>query len=334
LGMDYRKAGVDIATLDRIKKRMSRAVKRTFTENVVTEFGHFGGGFRLKGYRKPVLVASTDNIGTKAKVARLAGRYDTVGADIVNHGINDILCTGAQPLFFLDYLAFSKLDADKVAEIVEGAAKACRKEGVALIGGETAQLPGVYKPGEYDLVGTIVGAIEEGKLIDGSEIKEGDVAIGLRSTGLHTNGYSLARKVLLEGNAPLPMDAPVPGTKKTVGQALLAVHKSYRKEVEGVKPLLKGIAHITGGGFEGNVSRLLPDNVDCVIKKKSWKPQPIFRLIQIRGQVAEDEMYHVFNMGIGMVLFVRSKDAEEVREKTRGILIGRIEKGKGRVNPA
>jgi len=320
--------------LDKIKKRMARAVKRTFNENVITEFGHFGGGFRLKGYRRPVLVASTDSVGTKVKVARMAGVFDTVGADIVNHSINDLLCTGAQPLFFLDYLAFSKLDADKVAKIVEGAAKACRKEGVALIGGETAQLPGVYKPGEYDLVGTIVGAIEEGKLIDGKEIEEGDAAIGLRSTGLHTNGYSLARKVLLEGNAPLPLDALVPGTKKTVGQALLAVHKSYRKEVEAVKPLLKGIAHITGGGFRGNISRLLPDDLDCVIERKSWKPQPIFRLIQIRGQVAEDEMYHVFNMGIGMVLFVRSKDAEEVREKTRGIIIGRIEKGKGRVNLA
>jgi len=332
--MDYRKAGVDITTLDKIKKRIARAVRRTFNENVMTEFGHFGGGFRLKGYRRPVLVASTDSVGTKVKVARMAGVFDTVGADIVNHSINDILCTGAQPLFFLDYVAFSKLGSKEVAEIVEGAARACRKEGVALIGGETAQLPGVYKPGEYDLVGTIVGAIEEGKLIDGSEIKEGDAAIGLRSTGLHTNGYSLARKVLIERNAPLPLDALVPGTKKTVGQALLAVHKSYRKEVEAVKPLLKGIAHITGGGFEGNVSRLLPGNVDCVIEKKSWKPQPIFRLIQIRGQVAEDEMYHVFNMGIGMVLFVRSKDAEEVREKTRGIVIGRIEKGKGRVNPA
>jgi phosphoribosylformylglycinamidine cyclo-ligase len=264
----------------------------------------------------------------------MAGVFDTVGADIVNHSINDLLCTGAQPLFFLDYLAFSKLDADKVAKIVEGAAKACRKEGVALIGGETAQLPGVYKPGEYDLVGTIVGAIEEGKLIDGKEIKEGDVAIGLRSTGLHTNGYSLARKVLLEGNAPIPLDALVPGTKKTVGQALLAVHRSYRKEVERVLPLLKGVAHITGGGFQGNVSRLLPGNVDCVIEKKSWKPQPIFRLIQIRGQVAEDEMYHVFNMGIGMVLFVRPNDAEETIKSTRGIIIGRIEKGKGRVNLA
>ncbi|MEA3310666.1 MAG: phosphoribosylformylglycinamidine cyclo-ligase [candidate division WOR-3 bacterium] len=332
--MDYRKAGVDITTLDKIKKRMARAVRRTFNENVITEFGHFGGGFRLKGYRRPVLVASTDSVGTKVKVARMAGVFDTVGADIVNHSINDLLCTGAQPLFFLDYLAFSKLDADKVAKIVEGAAKACRKEGVALIGGETAQLPGVYKPGEYDLVGTIVGAIEEGKLIDGKEIKEGDVAIGLRSTGLHTNGYSLARKVLLGGNAHLPLDALVPGTNKTVGQALLAVHRSYRKEVERVLPLLKGVAHITGGGFQGNVSRLLPDNVDCVIEKKSWKPQPIFRLIQIRGQVAEDEAYHVFNMGIGMVLFVRPNDAEETVKSTRGIIIGRIEKGKGRVNLA
>lgn len=332
MGMDYRKAGVDIATLDRIKKRMAKAVKRTFTENVVTEFGHFGGGFRLKGYRRPVLVASTDNIGTKAKVARLAGIYNTIGADLVNHSSNDIMCTGAVPLFVLDYLAFSKLDFEHVARIVEGFAKACKKEKVVLIGGETAQLPGVHKPGDFDLSATVVGVVEEGKLIDGSEIKKGDVAIGLRSTGLHTNGYSLARKVLLEGNAPLPMDALVPGTKKTVGQALLAVHRSYRKEVEAVKPLLKGIAHITGGGFRGNISRILPDDLDCVIERKRWKPLPIFKLIQERGNVQDAEAYRVFNMGIGMVLFVRSKDAEEVREKTRGILIGRIVKGKGKVH--
>jgi phosphoribosylformylglycinamidine cyclo-ligase len=330
--MDYRKAGVDISALDKIKKRMARTVEKTFNQNVLTEFGHFGGGFRLKGFRKPVLVASTDSVGTKVKVAQMAGVYNTVGADIVNHSINDILCTGATPLFFLDYLAFSRLDAEKVAGIVEGAARACRKEQVVLIGGETAQLPGVYKPGDFDLVGTIVGAIEEGKLIDGSEIKEGDVAIGLRSTGLHTNGYSLARKVLIERKGAPGIDVMVPGTKKTIGQALLAVHKSYRREVESARPLLKGIAHITGGGFEGNISRLLPGNLDCVIERKRWRVPAIFRFLQELGKVSNSEMYRVFNMGMGMVLFVRGKDADEVKAKTHGAIIGRIEKGKGKVN--
>lgn len=330
--MDYRKAGVDVETLNKIKKRMGKAVEKTFNENVVTEFGHFGGGFRLTGYKKPVLVASTDNIGTKAKVARMAGIYDTIGADIVNHSVNDILCTGATPLFILDYLAFTKLDFEHVAEIVEGFAKACKRENIVLIGGETAQLPGVHKPGDFDLSATVVGVIEEGKLIDGRDIKPGDVAIGLRSTGLHTNGYSLARKVLIEGKVAPGIDAMVPGTKKTVGQALLAVHRSYRKQVEAVKPKLCGIAHITGGGFKDNISRLLPDNVDCVIEKKSWKVSAIFKLIQERGKVSDAEAYHVFNMGMGMVLFVREKDADEVCKKTRGKIIGRAEKGKGKVH--
>lgn len=320
--------------MDKVKQRMARAVKATYNENVLTEFGHFGGGFRLKGFRKPVLVASTDSVGTKVKVARMAGVYDTVGADILNHSINDILCTGAEPLFFLDYLAFSKLDAAKVAEIVNGAARACRKENVALIGGETAQLPGVYKPGDFDLVGTMVGVVEEGKLLDGSGIKEGDVAIGLRSTGLHTNGYSLARKVLINKKGAPGLDAKVPGTKKTIGKALLAIHKSYRKEVESVRPLLKGIAHITGGGFEGNISRLLPPNLDCVIEKRRWRVPKIFKFIQEQGDISDTEMYSVFNMGMGMVLFARPKDEEKVLELSRGILIGYVNKGEGRVHLA
>lgn len=332
LDMDYRKAGVDLGSMEQIKKRIGKAAKSTFTENVVTDFGHFGGAFRLRGFRRPVLVASTDSVGTKVKVAQKAGIYDTVGADIVNHSVNDLLCTGARPLFFLDYLAFSKLEPTKVAEIVQGTAKACKKEGVVLIGGETAQLPGMYKPGDFDLVGTIVGVIEEGKLIDGSKLKPGDVAVGLRSTGLHTNGYSLARKVLIEGKDAPGIDALLPGTKKTIGQALLAIHRSYQKEVAATKPLLKGIAHITGGGFGDNISRLLPDNVDCVISKKSWKPLPIFKLIQELAGVPDEEMYHVYNMGMGMVLFVRAKDADGVRKSTGGKVIGRVEKGKGKVH--
>ncbi len=330
--MDYKKAGVDISALNKVKKRMARAVRSTFNDNVTTDFGHFGGGYRLKGYKKPVLVSSTDSVGTKVKVAQAAGVYNTVGADIVNHSVNDILCTGATPLFVLDYLAFSRLNSEHVARIVEGVARACKKEGVVLIGGETAQLPGVYKPGDFDLVGTVVGCIEEGKLIDGSLIRPGDVAIGLRSNGLHTNGYSLARKVLLDAKGAPGLDSLVPGTKKTVGEALLAVHRSYRKEVEQVMPLLKGIAHITGGGFGDNISRLLPDNVNCVIEKKSWKPLPIFNLITEQEKIKEDEAYRVFNMGMGMVLFVRAKDAGEVKSKTRGRVIGRVQKGKGQVH--
>lgn len=311
---------------------MGRAVKTTYTENVVTEYGHFGGGFRLNGYLKPVLVASTDSVGTKVKVAQAAGRYGTVGADIVNHSVNDLLCTGAKPLFFLDYLAFSELDSGKVADIVVGIAKACRKERIALIGGETAQLPGVYKKGDFDLVGTIVGAVEEGKIIDGNQIKAGDVAVGLRSTGLHTNGYSLARRVLIEKKGALGIEAKVPGTSKTIAQALLAVHRSYQAEVEPVKHLLKGIAHITGGGFPDNIARLLPDNLDCVIETKAWNPIPIFSLIQEQGNVDTNEMYSVFNMGIGIVLFTRPNVAEEVKKATRGKVIGRVEKGAGKVH--
>ncbi len=329
--MDYKKSGVDIGTLDGIKRRMSKAVQATFTKNVVTEFGHFGGGFRLRGYKKPILVSSTDSVGTKVKVAQMMGRYDTVGGDIVSHSVNDILCTGATPLFFLDYVAFSELEPQHVAEIVESVARACKEEGMALVAGETAQLPGVYKSGDFDLVGTIVGALEEGTLIDGSRIRPGDAVIGLGSSGLHTNGYSLARKVLLEEKNAPGLEALVPGTKTTVGKALLAVHRSYRKEVEAVKPLLKGIAHITGGGFEGNISRLLPKNIDCAIDGSSWKPLPIFRFIGDLGKVPADEMYRVFNMGIGMILVTRKKDEAFVLKKTKGIRIGEIIKGNGRV---
>lgn len=329
--MDYKKSGVDIRSLDAVKKRMSRAVKATFNRNVVTDFGHFGGGFRLEGFKKPVLVSSTDSVGTKVKVAQMMGRYDTVGADIVNHSTNDILCTGAVPLFFLDYVAFSRLDLRHVAEIVEGAARACKKEGIALVAGETAQLPGVYKPGDFDLVGTIVGAVEEGGLIDGLKIRPGDVVVGLRSSGLHTNGYSLARKVLIDGKGAPGINAVVPGTKKTVGQALLEVHRSYRSQVEPLKHLVKGAAHITGGGFAGNISRLLPGVVDCVMEKRSWKPPPIFRMIQELGRIADDEAYRVFNMGMGMVLFVRPKDSSAVISKTGGTLIGEVRAGTGKV---
>ncbi len=329
--MDYKKAGVDISALEKIKKRMGKAVSSTFNQNVVTEFGHFGGGFRLSGYKKPVLVSSTDSVGTKVKLAQMLGIYNTVGADIVNHGVNDILCTGASPLFILDYLAYAKLEPEQVAQIVEGFARTCKKEGIVLIGGETAQLPGVYKPGDFDLVGTIIGVVEEGKLIDGSAIRAGDLVIGFRSTGLHTNGYSLARKVLINAKNAPGIDAIVRGTKKTVGQVLLAVHKSYRKEIEAVKSRLKGIVHITGGGFKGNISRVIPDNVDCIIETKHWRPLPIFKMIAEHGGISEDEMYRVFNMGIGMLVFVRKKDANEVKEKTGGRIVGYVEKGNGTV---
>ncbi|MBD3285122.1 phosphoribosylformylglycinamidine cyclo-ligase [candidate division WOR-3 bacterium] len=329
--MDYKQAGVDISALNKVKKRISRAVKETFTDNVVTEYGHFGGGFRLEGYKKPVLVSSTDSVGTKVKVAQAAGTYGTVGADIVNHSVNDIACTGARPLYFLDYIAFSKLDSSKVADIVVGVARACKKEGIALIGGETAQLPGVYKKGDFDLVGTIVGALEEGTMVDGRDIRSGNVAVGLRSSGLHTNGYSLARKVLLDKKDAPGLDALVPGTKKTVARALLAVHKSYLNQIEAVRHVLKGAAHITGGGFTDNISRLLPDNVDCIIDKKTWKPLPIFSYIQKLSGIPDEEAYRVFNMGIGMILFVQAKDAERVVKVTRGKIIGGVERGSGKV---
>jgi phosphoribosylformylglycinamidine cyclo-ligase len=304
----YAAAGVDIdqkmAGIASIKKM----VKTTKTAGVLNDIGQFGGFFASPGKDK-VLVASTDGVGTKLKIATMARRHDTIGQDIVNHCIDDILVQGATPLFFMDYVGISKFDGNMFTQIVKGLCKACKEGGCALLGGETAEMPGLYPPEEYDLVGTIVGAVDKKNVINGRTVRPGDVMIGLPSSGLHTNGYSLARKVIFE-TAKLKINDPFPGTKKTVADVLLAVHRSYLKPVTSLMKTIKirAMAHITGGGFPDNVPRVLPDSMDAIFDRSAWTIPPVFEFIQKAGKVDREEMYRVFNMGIGMVIVVRRQD--------------------------
>jgi phosphoribosylformylglycinamidine cyclo-ligase len=323
----YRDAGVDIDSANLLKKTIGRLARSTFTPGVVSEVGLFGSLFRLRGWRDPLLVASCDGVGTKLTVARLCGRHDTVGTDIVNHCVNDILTLGARPLFFLDYLAGSRLEPELVTAVVKGLAKACRAHDCALVGGETALMPGWYKGDEYDLVGFILGAVERNRVIDAARIAPGDVAIGLRSNGLHTNGYSLARRVLFE-NAGLSVRSRVSGLRRTVGEELLRPHRSYFHEVYPLLRSIKAAAHITGGGFYENIGRLLPDECSCIIRRSSWRPGAIFRLIAKQGAVSDHEMYRTFNMGIGMVLLVAPAHARRVLGRLKDArIIGRVVRG-------
>ncbi len=307
----YRAAGVDIDAGNRAVALMREAVRRTYTPAVLAGIGAFGGLFDLGALgqaRAPVLVASTDGVGTKTLIAAAMERYKSVGHDIVNHCLNDILVQGARPLFFLDYVASSRLHPERVAEIVRGCAEACRAIGCALIGGETAEMPQVYQEGAFDLVGTMVGWVEKEAIVDGREIAPGDVCLGLPSSGLHTNGYSLARRVF----ADLSWETVLPELGRPLGEVLLAPHRAYLREVEqlwaaGIR--IKGMAHITGGGFFENLPRILPEGVAVEIERAAWEVPPIFRLIQERGQVREEEMYRVFNMGIGLVLVLAPEDA-------------------------
>ena len=328
----YAAAGVDIDQKMKGIASIKKMVKSTRTAGVLNEIGSFGGFFASPGKDK-ILVASTDGVGTKLKVASMAGRHDTIGQDIVNHCVNDILVQGAVPLFFMDYVGISKFDGQIFEDVVSGLCKACRENGCALLGGETAEMPGLYPPKEYDLVGTIVGVVDRREVITGKAIRPGDVMIGLPSSGLHTNGYSLARKALFE-KAGLKMSDKLSTTGKRLGDALLAVHRSYLKPVttlmKSVK--IKGMAHITGGGFPDNVPRVLPDNVTAVFDRASWEVPELFDLIQCAGKVDREEMYRVFNMGIGMVVVVRKQDVEKsvaVLKKagSKPVLIGWIEKG-------
>jgi phosphoribosylformylglycinamidine cyclo-ligase len=304
----YAAAGVDIdqkmAGIAAIKKM----VKTTKTAGVLNDIGQFGGFFASPGKEK-ILVASTDGVGTKLKIATLAQRHDTIGQDIVNHCINDILVQGATPLFFMDYVGISKFDGPMFVQIVKGLCKACKEGGCALLGGETAEMPGLYPPGEYDLVGTIVGMVDKRDVINGRSIRPGDVMIGLPSSGLHTNGYSLARKVVFE-TAKLGIKDTFPGTQKTVADVLLAIHRSYLRPVTALmkKIRIRGMAHITGGGFPDNVPRCLPDDVDAIFDRSTWSIPPVFEFIRKAGKVDREEMYRVFNMGIGMVITVRRQD--------------------------
>jgi phosphoribosylformylglycinamidine cyclo-ligase len=326
-GMRYKDAGVDIGAAGALKKTIGRLARSTFNKNVISEVGLFGSLFSLKGYQDPVLVASCDGVGTKLTVARMVGRWDTVGIDIVNHCVNDILCQGARPLFFLDYLAASRFPEGVIEQIVTGLARACRKAGCALVGGETALMPGWYRTDDVDLVGFVVGVAERKRLVEATRIRPGDVCIGLPSSGLHTNGYSLARKVLFS-RAKLKPGARVKGLRWPLGAELLQPHRSYLDEVFPVLGRVHAVAHITGGGFYENIERLLPDEVSVVIHKKAWRPKRIFRLIQELGSVPEDEMYRTFNMGMGMVLLASPQAASSlVRRIKSARVIGKVVRG-------
>ena len=324
--LTYAAAGVDIEAKNRAFARMRSAVESTYTPAVLAGIGAFGGLFALDALRRardPVLVASTDGVGTKTMIAAALGRYETLGHDIVNHCVNDVLVQGARPLFFLDYIAAGHLDPQVVVALVASCAEACRANGCALLGGETAEMPGVYQPATFDLVGTLVGWVEREAIIDGRDVRPGDVCIGLPSSGLHTNGYSLARRVF----ADVGWDALLPGLDRPLGEALLTPHRSYlphfeRLEAAGVR--VKAMAHITGGGFPDNLPRVLPPAVGVRIERSAWTVPPIFRLIQERGGVDDGEMVRVFNMGIGMVILVSAADAERALTALggEGLIIG------------
>jgi phosphoribosylformylglycinamidine cyclo-ligase len=303
--MDYRQSGVDIDAGNETVRRIKQLARATFTPGVLSEIGSFGGLFKLDraAAREPVLVASADGVGTKLKVAFMSGRHDTIGADLVNHCVNDILVQGARPLFFLDYLATGRLSPDVAEQVIAGVARGCRENGCALIGGETAEMPGFYADGEYDIAGFIVGLVDREAVIDGATIAPGDVLIGLASTGLHTNGYSLARRVLFDA-CGYTVDSDVPQLGGTVGDALLAPHRSYLRLVLPLvdEQLVKGMAHITGGGITENLPRVLPEGCAAMVDRRVWTPPPIFRLVQERGAIAADEMFRAFNMGIGLIL--------------------------------
>ncbi|HTU48108.1 MAG TPA: phosphoribosylformylglycinamidine cyclo-ligase [Bryobacteraceae bacterium] len=304
----YSDAGVHIAEANRAVSLIKRTVSKTFTPEVLTSIGSFGAGFSLKGWRDPVLISSADGVGTKLKIAFATGRHDTIGEDLVNHCVNDIAVQGAKPLFFLDYFAVGKLDAKICGRVVEGLARACVKNGCALIGGETAEMPGMYASGEYDLAGFIVGAVERKRMITGATIEPGDLLLGLPSHGLHTNGYSLARKILFE-IAGHELDARLPDLSATLAQELLKIHRSYLGPIQALHQakLLKGAAHITGGGLTDNVPRMLPRHCSAEIDPHSWPKQPIFNLLKQLGNIPEEDFRQTFNLGIGLVLAVPAK---------------------------
>ena len=310
-GLTYASAGVSFSAKEETTDRLKRILKSTYRPEVLSEVGHFGGLFALGNYNEPVLVSSTDSVGTKLKIAFMTGRHDSVGFDIVAHCANDILVQGAEPLFFLDYIGTSKLCPEVVEQIATGLAAGCREIGCALIGGETAELPEFYREGEYDLVGTIVGVVERSQVITGNEIHPGDQLIGLSSLGLHTNGFSLARRILLNVCGYDVVDY-IPDFGTTVGEELLKNHKSYGGSILSLRKHcdIKGIAHITGGGLPGNLVRILPSNCCAMIHRDTWGIPPIFGFLQKKGHVESDEMYRVFNMGIGLVLVVSTDQVD------------------------
>jgi phosphoribosylformylglycinamidine cyclo-ligase len=340
----YARAGVDIDLGNRVKATLPQLLASTRRPEVLGKVGGFGGLFALdtRRHRQPVLVSSADGVGTKLKIAFAMDRHDTIGEDLVNHCVNDIAVLGAEPLFFLDYLGTGKLEPHVFTEIIRGFARGCAANRCALIGGETAQMPGFYQPGEYDVSGTIVGVVEKSQMLDGKTIKPGDAVIGLASSGLHTNGYSLARKIFFE-RMKLKPSSHVAELGNTIGDELLKVHVSYGPLVQGLLKkfkhagharVVKGLAHITGGGFVDNIPRVLPKQCDVIVRKGSWEMLPIFHLIEEKGGVPDEELYQVFNMGIGMTLIVAADKADAVMRfararKHRAWPIGEVVKGRG-----
>ena len=341
----YAAAGVDIDLGNKVKATLPQLLASTHRREVLGKVGGFGGLFALdvKKYREPILVSSVDGVGTKLKIAFQQDKHDTIGADLVNHCVNDIAVLGAEPLFFLDYLGTGKLEPHVFTDIIKGFARACAENNCALIGGETAQMPGFYQPGEYDVSGTIVGVVEKSQMLNGQKtVKRGDVVIGIESSGLHTNGYSLGRKIFFE-QLKLKPSSRVPGLKDTIGQELLKEHLSYGPLVQkllkkfnlvGQPDQVRAFAHITGGGFVDNIPRVLPQSLDVVIKKGSWDMLPVFQIIEQKSGVPDDELYQVFNMGIGMVSIVAADKADAVlkfikAQQHKAWIIGEVVKGKG-----
>lgn len=341
----YAAAGVDIDLGNKVKATLPQLLASTHRREVLGKVGGFGGLFALdvKKYREPILVSSVDGVGTKLKIAFTMDKHDTIGADLVNHCVNDIAVLGAEPLFFLDYLGTGKLEPHVFTEIIKGFARACAENNCALIGGETAQMPGFYQAGEYDVSGTIVGVVERSRMLNGQKtVKRGDVVIGIESSGLHTNGYSLGRKIFFEQLGYKPTDK-VPGLKKSIGAELLKEHISYGPLVQklikkfnrvGKPDQVKAFAHITGGGFVDNIPRVLPKSLDVVIKKGSWDMLPIFQIIEQKSGVPDEELYQVFNMGIGMVAIVSADEAAAAlkfikAQKHKAWIIGEVVRGKG-----
>ena len=326
----YKSSGVDLTAGENTVSRIKDYVRSTFNSNVLTDIGHFGGMFKFDQdkYKEPVLVSSADGVGTKLKIAIELGKHDTIGQDLVNHCVNDIAVCGAEPLFFLDYMAFGKLDEDVASEIVKGFSIACKENDCALIGGETAEMPGIYKEKDYDLSGTIVGVVDKENILDGRNIQSGDLLIGFLSNGLHTNGYSLARKVLLE---KYNLNDHIKLINKTLGEELLRVHKSYLKLIRELKTNVnvKGFSHITGGGIIGNTSRIIPEGLNLKIHWGNWDAPPIFKLIQNTGNISSNEMRKVFNEGIGLIAVV-PKEQEEMTlqvaltQKEHAIVVGEV----------
>jgi phosphoribosylformylglycinamidine cyclo-ligase len=334
--LHYRTAGVDLSASDDAKSRIAKLVTSTRTPGAIGAFGGFGGMFRMPpGMRSPVLVSSADGVGTKIKIAIESGRNDTVGHDLVNHCVNDILVQGARPLFFLDYVAFGKLDPAVLEAVVSGVAAGCRENECALVGGETAEMPGLYTPPDYDLAGFITGCVEEDSILGAARVVDGDVIIGLESSGLHTNGYSLARKIIAE-RLHLGWEDPFPEVEGSAADVMLSVHRSYHRALQPVLADVHAMAHITGGGLPGNLNRALPSTLDAIIHAGTWEIPVVFSVLESAGKVPRDEMFRVFNMGVGMVVMAPRARADAIIGSARvagvvGWVMGEVRPGRGEV---